>query len=67
MARKQSSSRLSTIAARVMARVQASRRSFKAMGLKPPRMVNVRTTNLVALCMSVLSQEEARGQKRRKK
>lgn len=35
--------------------------------LKAPRMVNVRTTDLVALCMSVLSQDEAQGQKKRGK
>ncbi len=62
-ARKQSSARLSTIAARVLAHVKRQRAAFKTLGLKPPRIVSVSARDVVALAASVLSQDETRGQK----
>lgn len=63
--RKQSSSRVSTLAARLMAMTRAGE-FFWVNGLKFTRDSNV-TKSIRTLCASVISQDEAKGQKPKKR
>ncbi len=62
--RKQTSSRVSTLAARLMRRAEAGDRFYVADHIKPWRDI---TRDVLMLCASALSQDETSGQAKKRK